>query len=58
MNEPVEHLRGLLDEVGLVRVVVQLVVGLKVKDHVQSLEAFIIYIHIMIYMNELNMYNK
>ena len=37
MNEPVEHLCGLLDEVGLVGVVLQLIVRLQVKDHVQCL---------------------
>ena len=37
MDEPVEHLSCLLDEVGLVGVVLQLIVGLQVKDHVESL---------------------
>merc|ERR1719319_908136 len=35
--EAVEHLGGLLDEVGLVGVILQLVVGLQVQDHVQRL---------------------
>ena len=37
MDEPVEHLRCLLNEIGLVGVVLQLVVRLQVEDHVQRL---------------------
>ena len=37
MNEPIQHLCGLLDEVRLVGVVLQLIVRLQVQDHVQGL---------------------
>jgi hypothetical protein len=37
VDEAVEHLGRLLDEVGLVGVVLELIVGLKVQDHVQGL---------------------
>ena len=37
VDEAVQHLGRLLDQVGLVGVVLQLVVGLQVEDHVQGL---------------------
>ena len=37
VDQPIEHLSCLLDEIGLVGVVLQLVVGLQVEDHVERL---------------------
>ena len=37
MDQPIEHLSCLLDQVGLIGVVLQLVVGLQVEDHVERL---------------------
>jgi hypothetical protein len=37
VNKTVEHLGRLLDEVGLIGIVLQLIIRLQVQDHIQSL---------------------